>query len=72
MDDVTKAKLQVRLVIATFRQHITRSSLDGDAAAVFRARAHPLLDKVERAHGAEPEVAEALAEARRELDGHAY
>ena len=71
MDDVTKAKLQVRLVVATFRQHITRNSVDGDAAAAFRERARPLLNSVELGYGTEPEVAQALAEARRELDGDA-
>ena len=68
MDHVTKAKLQLRLVIATYRQHVGRNSSDGDAAAAFRERASPILDLVELDHGHEPEVAQALAEVRRELD----
>jgi hypothetical protein len=70
MDDVTKAKLQLRLVLATYRQQITRNPGDGDAAAAFRERALPLLNSVELVCGREPEVAQLLAEVRRELDGH--
>ena len=68
MDSVTKAKLQLRLVIATYRQHVARNSSEHDAAAAFRVRASPILDAVELDHGHEPEVAQALAEVRRELD----
>ena len=68
MDNVTKAKLQLRLVIATYRQHVARNSRDGDAAAAFRERALPILDSVELDHAHEPEVAQALAEVRHELD----
>jgi hypothetical protein len=71
MDDVTKAKLQLRLVLATYRQQIARNPGDGDAAAEFRERARPLLNSVEVVCVSEPEVAQLLAEVRRELDGHA-
>ena len=67
VDNVTKAKLQLRLVIATYRQHVARNSSEGDAAAAFRERASPILDAVELNHGHEPEVAQAVAEVRREL-----
>ena len=69
MDPVTKAMLQVRLVIATYRQHVTRNPVDADAAAGFRERARPLLDSVDLVYGTESEVVQLLAEARRELDG---
>lgn len=70
MDHVTKAKLQLRVVLATYRQHMARNPGDGDAAAGFRERARPILDSVELAYAIEPEVAQVLAEVRRELDGH--
>ena len=39
------------------------------AAATFRERARPLLNSVELAYASEPEVAQLLADVRRELDG---
>ena len=71
MDHVTKAKLQVRAVLATYRQHNRQNPGDGEAAAVFRARALPILDAVELTSGSEPEVAQLLAEVRHELNGGA-
>ena len=67
-DHVTQAKLQLRLVTATYRQHVARTSSDGDAAAAFRERARPILDSVEFDHAHEPAVAQALAEVPREFD----
>jgi hypothetical protein len=69
MDDVTRAKLQLRIVLVTYRQQIVNHPGDGDAAAAFRERARHLLDSVEHDCGGEAEVARLLAEVRRELDG---
>ena len=71
MDHVTRAKLQLRIVLVTYRQHIARNLGDGDGAAAFRERARTILNSVELAHGSEAEVAEVLADVRRELDGDA-
>lgn len=70
MDDVTKAQFQLRVVLVTYRQHVSRNPGDPAAAAAFRERARPLLDSVERAHASEPQVAQLLAQAQSELDGH--
>lgn len=69
MDDVTKAKFQLRVVLVTYRQHVARNPGDAAAAAAFRERARPLLDSVELDYASDPEIAQVLAEARRELDG---
>ena len=71
VDDVTKAKLQVRLVVATYRQQISRNIGDSAAAAAFRERAWPILEAVQRDHAGEPEIARVLAEARNELGADA-
>ena len=71
MDPATKAQLQLRVVLSTYRQHVARNPGDDDADAAFRERARPLLDSVELLYGSEPEVAELLAKVRRELDGDA-
>ena len=67
MEDVTRAKLQIRLVVVTFRQHLNR--MPTDAAEAFRARALPILESVDVLYGDAPDVAQLLAEARGELDG---
>lgn len=64
--DVATAKLQIRVVLVTYRQHVRRN---GHAeAAPFRERALPIIQAIELAQGHDPEVAQLLAEARRELD----
>ena len=68
MDPVTKAILQLRVVLVTYRQLNRQKPGDGEAAAAFRDRARPLLDTVESICGSDPEVAQVLAEVRGELD----
>lgn len=65
MDSDAKAKLQVRLLVVMYRQHIQRGGPDG--AAEFRERALPILRSVEVAHGNDLEVAQLLSDASREL-----
>ena len=66
-----QAKGQLRVVLVTYRQHMAKNAGDDEAAAMFRERTRPILDAVESALGSEPEIAELLADLRRELGGDA-
>ncbi|MBA2634014.1 MAG: hypothetical protein H0U86_13625 [Chloroflexi bacterium] len=61
--------LQIRAILIPYRVELRRR--DGATMRAFRLRAHQMMDTLEASVSADPELRQALSDAREEIDADA-